>query len=80
VFSALLKSKSVDLWIFASCEPGFQQHPRTGDTVLHLLARTESLTVKEKLDVLSALKKDFRNPLIQIFRINEQSIWRRIRF
>jgi ankyrin repeat protein len=68
VFNALSRKNSVNLWILASCEPGFQQHPTTGDTVLHLLCRTESLNTEEKMNVLSSLKKDFRNPLIPNFR------------
>jgi hypothetical protein len=68
VFNTLSRSDSVNLWICASCEPGFQQHPKTGDTVLHLLCRTKSLSTKEKMTVLSALKKDFRNPLLPNFR------------
>jgi hypothetical protein len=35
VFNALSASNSVNLWIWASFEPGFQQHPKTGDTVLY---------------------------------------------
>jgi hypothetical protein len=73
VFNALSRSNSVDLWIWASCEPGFQQHSKTGDTVLHLLCRTESLNSEEKMTVLSTLKKDFRNPLIPNFE-NELAI------
>jgi hypothetical protein len=73
VFNTLSRSNSVKLWICASCEPGFQQHPATGDTVLHLLCRTESLNTEERMTILSALKKDFRNPLIPNFR-NERAI------
>jgi hypothetical protein len=50
-----------------------QRHPKTGDTVLHLLCRTESLNTEERMTILSALKKDFRNPLIPNFR-NEPAI------
>jgi hypothetical protein len=73
VFNALSRSNSVNLWIWASCEPGFQQHPKTGDTVLHLLCRTTWLNTEEKMTVLSAWKKDFRNPLIPNFR-NQRAI------
>jgi hypothetical protein len=73
VFNALSRSNSVNLWIWASCEPEMQRHPKTGDTVLHLLCRTESLNTEEKMTVLSALKKDFRNPLIPNFR-NKRAI------
>jgi hypothetical protein len=68
VFNALSGSNNVNLWIWASCEPDMQRHPKTGDTVLHLLCRTKSLRTEEKMTVLSALKKDFRNPLILNFR------------
>jgi hypothetical protein len=73
VFVALESCKLVSLWIWASSEPGFQQHPKTGDTVLHLLCRSDSLTTTEKMTVLSALKRDYRNPLIPNFR-NERAI------
>jgi hypothetical protein len=39
VFNALSRSNSVNLWMWASCEPDMQRHPKTGDTVLHLLCR-----------------------------------------
>jgi len=35
----------------------------TGDTVFHLLCRSEALTTDQKLEVLADLKRDFRNPL-----------------
>ncbi len=73
VFNQVSKSTSVYLWIWASREPCFQQHPTTGDTVVHLLARTDSLSSSEKMKVFAALKKDFRNPLIPNFR-NERAI------
>jgi hypothetical protein len=68
VFNALAKSNNVELWIACSYEPGFQQHPKTGDTVLHLLCRTDSLRLEDKMVVLTTLKRDFRNPLIPNFR------------
>jgi hypothetical protein len=45
-----------------------QRHPNTGETVLHLLARSDALTIEQKLEVLTELKKDFRNPLIPNFK------------
>lgn len=68
VFNALERCDRVRLWIYASREPCFQQHPLTGDTVLHLLCRTEKLSLYQKLDVLDELKRDFRNPLIPNFK------------
>ncbi len=73
VFNQLSQSRQEDLWIWASREPCFQQHPTTGDTVLHLLARTDNLSSDEKMKVFAALKKDFRNPLIPNFQ-NERAI------
>jgi hypothetical protein len=69
----LSRCKKVRLWICASREPGFQQHPKTGETVLHLLARSDALTTEQKLEVLAKLKKDFRNPLIPNFK-NERAV------
>jgi hypothetical protein len=66
-FAALRGCNQVTLWIWASREPWFQQHPMTGETVMHLLARTDALTTEQKLQVLSELKRDFRNPLILNF-------------
>ncbi len=57
----------VKLWILASREPCFQQHPKTGETLFHLLAKTTKLTTDQKLQVLERMKKDFRNPLIPDF-------------
>lgn len=68
VFNALASCKQVKLWILASREPGFQQHPKTGETMLHLLARSDALTTEQKLEVLAEVKKDFRNPLIPNFK------------
>ncbi len=73
VFDQLLLSTNEDLWIWASREPCFQQHPTMGDTVLHLLALTDNLSSDEKMDIFAALKKDFRNPLIPNFQ-NERAI------
>jgi hypothetical protein len=73
VFNALRNCKQVKLWILASREPGFQQHPKTGETVLHLLARSDALTTEQKLEVLAKLKKDFRNPLIPNFK-NQRAV------
>jgi hypothetical protein len=68
VFNGLEHCDQVKLWIWASREPGFQQHPKTGETVLHVLARSKALTTEQKLEVLAKLKKDFRNPLIPNFK------------
>ncbi len=73
VFIQLSRSINKDLWILASREPCFQQHPKTGDTVFHLLARTDKLSSDQKMNVFAALKKDFRNPLIPNFQ-NERAI------
>ncbi len=73
IFNVLLESCSTNLWILASREPCFQQHPQTGDTVLHLLCRTDKLSSEQKMEVLAALKKDFRNPLIPNFH-NKRAI------
>jgi hypothetical protein len=73
VFNALARCKQVKLWIWASREPGFQQHPKTGETVLHVLARSDALTIEQKLEVLAKLKKDFRNPLIPNFK-NQRAV------
>jgi ankyrin repeat protein len=72
-FNALESCEKVKLWIWASREPGFQQHPTTGETVLHLLARSDALTTEQKLEVLAELKKDFRNPLIPNFE-NQRAV------
>lgn len=68
VFRALIRSNRVPLWISASREPCFQQHPLSGDTVLHLLCASSTLSGEQKLSVLAELKRDFRNPLIPNFR------------
>ncbi len=73
VFNVLSESNDPKLWILASSEPCFQQHPKTGNTVLHLLSRTDKLNFDQKMEVLSALKKDYRNPLIPNFQ-NERAI------
>ena len=73
VFNVLSQSNDPKLWILASSEPCFQQHPTTGDTVLHLLSRTDKLSTEQKMEVFAALKKDFRNPLIPNFQ-NKRAI------
>ena len=73
VFNVLSRSNDPSLWILASREPCFQQHPNTGDTVLHLLCRTAKLSSEQKMEVFAALKKDFRNPLIPNFK-NKRAI------
>ncbi len=73
VFNVLSESNDPKLWILASSEPCFQQHPTTGDTVLHLLSRTDKLSTEQKMEVFAALKKDFRNPLIPNFQ-NKRAI------
>ena len=73
VFNVLCESDDPKLWILASREPCFQQHPNRGDTVLHLLCRTDQLSSEEKMEVLAALKKDYRNPLIPNFK-NKRAI------
>ena len=45
----------------------------TGDSVLHLLARTDALALEQKLRVFEKLKKDYRNPLIPNFK-NKRAI------
>jgi hypothetical protein len=52
VFNVLAACKEVFIWIWASREPGFQRHPTTGETVLHLLCRTNALDTSEKMCVL----------------------------
>ncbi len=73
IFSVLSESNDSKLWILASSEPCFQQHPKTGDTVFHLLSRTDHLSSKQKMEVFAALKKDYRNPLIPNFK-NKRAI------
>ena len=68
VFNVLSQSNDPKLWILASSEPCFQQHPMTGDTVFHLLCRTAKLSSEEKMEVFAALKNDYRNPLIPNFQ------------
>jgi ankyrin repeat protein len=67
-FRVLLRSKDAGLWKWASSEPQMQQHPITGDTVFHLLCRSEALTIKQKLIVLADLKLHYRNPLVPNYR------------
>ncbi len=73
IFNVLSGSNDPKLWILASSEPCFQQHPKTGDTVLHLLSRTDKLNSGQKMEVFAALKKDYRNPLIPNFQ-NKRAI------
>ena len=73
VFNALCESNKEELWILASREPDFGRHPLSGDTVLHLLARSTALTTEQKLRVLENLKKDYRNPLIPNYK-NKRAI------
>jgi hypothetical protein len=73
VFNVLASCKAVFIWIWASREPGFQRHPTTGETVLHLLCRTNALDTNQKMGVFGELKKDFRNPLIPDFQ-NQRAI------
>ncbi len=73
VFNVLSQWSEPKLWILASREPCIQQHPNTGDTVLHLLSRTDKLSSKQRMEVLAALKNDFRNPLIPNFN-NKRAI------
>ena len=73
IFEVLYKRDDPMLWILASREPCFQQHPPTGDTVLHMLCRTDSLSFEQNMEVFAALKKDHRNPLIPNFN-NERAI------
>ncbi len=73
IFNVLSESNDPELWILASSEPCFQQHPKTGDTVLHLLSRTDKLNSGQKMEVFAALKKDYRNPLIPNFQ-NKRAI------
>ena len=68
VFCVLQRSGDVDLWKWASSEPQMQQHPITGDTVFHLLCRSDVLSIEEKLLVLSDLKAHHRNPLVPNYR------------
>jgi hypothetical protein len=73
VFNGLERCNQVKLWIWASRESDMQRHPKTGETVLHLLARSDALTTEQKLEVLAEVKKDFRNPLIPNFK-NERAV------
>jgi hypothetical protein len=73
VFNGLARCKQVKLWIWRRVSQGFSRHPKTGETVLHLLARSDALTTEQKLEVLAELKKDFRNPLIPNFK-NQRAV------
>jgi hypothetical protein len=48
---SMLRSNDAKLWKWASSEPQMQQHPITGETIFHLLCRTEALDVQAKLAV-----------------------------
>jgi hypothetical protein len=63
-FRSLLQCREAELWKWASSEPQMQQHPLSGDTMFHLLCRTEVLTVEQKLAVLADFKAQWRNPLV----------------
>jgi hypothetical protein len=67
VFRTLVRSADAELWKWASSELP-HQHQITGDTVFHLLCRTEALPIKQKLAVLADLKKHYRNPLTPNYR------------
>ncbi len=73
IFNVLSESNDPSLWISASREPCFQQHPTTGDTVFHLLCRTDELNSEQKMEIFAVLKKDYRNPLIPNFQ-NKRAI------
>ncbi len=66
-FRVLQGNSSVDLWKWASSEPLMQQHPLTGDTVFHLLCRSNALTGEQKLAVLADLEEHCRNPFVPNF-------------
>jgi ankyrin repeat protein len=66
-FRALLESKDAKLWKWASSELP-HQHPTTGDTVFHVLCRSEALNVSDKLAVLADLRLHYRNPLTPNYR------------
>jgi hypothetical protein len=63
-FRVVLRSKSTELWKWASSEPQMI----TGDTMFHLLCRTEALDVAGKLAVVRDLKSRYRNPLVPNYR------------
>jgi hypothetical protein len=67
VFGALQCFSSVELWKWASSELP-HQHPLSGDTVFHLLCRTDKLTREQKLAVLADLRRHHRNPLTPNYR------------
>ncbi len=66
VFCALEQSSCVTLWKWASSELP-HQHPVTGDTVFHLLCRSEAMDLQSKLLVLADLKLHYRDPLTPNF-------------
>jgi hypothetical protein len=65
---ALERSTNVSLWKWASSEQKMQQHPISGDSVFHLLCRTQALSLEAKLVVLGDLKAHYRNPLTPNYR------------
>jgi hypothetical protein len=67
-FRTVLHSKDAELWKWVSREARMQQHPITGDTVFHLLCRTDALTIEQKLAVFADLKLHHRNPLTPNYR------------
>jgi hypothetical protein len=67
VFNALERSRRVQLWQWASSELP-HQHPVTGDTVFHLLCRTNALPLTGRMQVLADLKAHHRNPLTPNYR------------
>jgi hypothetical protein len=66
-FLALRDSNDVEVWKWASSELP-TSHPVTGDTVFHLLCRTDKLMTEQKLAVLGDLKAHYRNPLVPNYR------------
>jgi hypothetical protein len=73
VFVALEKSKETKLWIWAFNEPEMWRHPKSGNTILHLLCRTVALDTNDKMIVFDALIRDFRNPLVPNYR-NQRAV------
>ncbi len=62
-FVAISQCSQPDIWINASREPSMQQHPISGDTLFHVLCRSNKLDAVQKMEVFQALKRDFYNPL-----------------
>jgi hypothetical protein len=76
-FRALTRSGDEQLWKWTSREPQMQQHPITGDTIFHLLCRTEALDVATKVAGLADLKLHYRNPLTETIATSCASHWPR---